>query len=1143
MAFQEAETNNTLLTANTVTVNSTFQGSMGANGDLDYFRIQPSAGGLLTMNFTHPGTVGTGGGNIRLQLRDSNDVVIAYKDFTGSGKFEATVPSSGNYYVTVVEADKYTNTFTEGIYSVATTFVSDANSAYDGASNNTIDSAVSKLSDGVTTLTPGGVVTGTLGAEADTDYFKLQSSTGGLLTMNFTHPGTVGTGGGNIRLQLRDSNDVVIAYKDFTGSGKFEATVPSSGNYYVTVVEADKYTNTFTEGIYSVATTFVSDANSAYDGASNNTIDSAVSKLSDGVTTLTPGGVVTGTLGAEADTDYFKLQSSTGGLLTMNFTHPGTVGTGGGNIRLQLRDSNDVVIAYKDFTGSGKFEATVPSSGNYYVTVVEADKYTNTFTEGIYSVATTFVSDANSAYDGASNNTIDSAVSKLSDGVTTLTPGGVVTGTLGAEADTDYFKLQSSTGGLLTMNFTHPGTVGTGGGNIRLQLRDSNDVVIAYKDFTGSGKFEATVPSSGNYYVTVVEADKYTNTFTEGIYSVATTFVSDANSAYDGASNNTIDSAVSTLSDGVTTLTPGGVVTGTLSGNADTDYFKLQISAGGLLTMNFTHPGIVGTGGGNIKLQLRDSNDAVIAFKDFTASGKFEATVPSSGNYYVTVVEADKYTNTFTEGIYSIKFGVDSTAPTVSTFSPADEASSVAITSNIVLTFSEAVQRGTGNIVLKASGATVASYDSATSSNLSISGSTLTINPTADLSNNTAYSIEFAAGTIKDIAGNSYVGTTTYNFTTVAGSTPTLPLTKAKIYLGVDDSFSISNSGAALYGNSGTDAVTIAVGTAGGVIDQNVERVNFSGASSSYTFKQTGNKINVYDAAGATLLASAPVQGDADGTVLSFSNGVASATIQSGGVMLLGGATVNAIAATLLTPTLTISPAPTSGLTKAKVYMGVDDIFTVSSSGTTLYGNSGTDTITMAAGTTNVSLDQNVERINFPGASSSYTFKQTGNKINIYDAAGTTLLASTPVQGDADGTVLAFSNVTASATIQTGGVMKLGTATVSATAATAISLNTAVAVSGAGTSSAANGDFIFNVAMGNYTYSISGFGTGDKIAGPTGVTGTLDNSSFSDGSVTLQYAQLGQVVQITLTGLTSAQDGALHSLLDLNTIFGSGTIV
>ncbi|WP_350297240.1 Ig-like domain-containing protein, partial [Limnohabitans sp. Rim8] len=78
-----------------------------------------------------------------------------------------------------------------------------------------------------------------------------------------------------------------------------------------------------------------------------------------------------------------------------------------------------------------------------------------------------------------------------------------------------------------------------------------------------------------------------------------------------------------------------------------------------------------------------------------------------------------------------------------------------------------AIAKGTGNIVLKTSaGLVVATYDAATSTNLSISGSTLTINPTADLGYSTAYSVELATGSVKDSAGNIYTETTAYNFTT-----------------------------------------------------------------------------------------------------------------------------------------------------------------------------------------------------------------------------------------------------------------------------------------------------------------------------------------------------------------------------------------
>jgi len=124
----------------------------------------------------------------------------------------------------------------------------------------------------------------------------------------------------------------------------------------------------------------------------------------------------------------------------------------------------------------------------------------------------------------------------------------------------------------------------------------------------------------------------------------------------------------------------------------------------------------------------------------------------------------------FSDGIIAAPNG---SAPTVTTFSPVDEATGVAVSANIVVTFNEAIQRGTGSIMLKTSaGAVVATYDAATSSNLSISGSTLTINPTADLGYSTGYKVEFAAGTIKDIAGNSYAGVSDYNFATVASTIP-----------------------------------------------------------------------------------------------------------------------------------------------------------------------------------------------------------------------------------------------------------------------------------------------------------------------------------------------------------------------------------
>lgn len=116
----------------------------------------------------------------------------------------------------------------------------------------------------------------------------------------------------------------------------------------------------------------------------------------------------------------------------------------------------------------------------------------------------------------------------------------------------------------------------------------------------------------------------------------------------------------------------------------------------------------------------------------------------------------------------------DTAAPTVAAFSPANGEIGAGLSSNIVLTFSEPIQRGVGSIVLKnAAGGIVEAFDAATSSKLSIYSDTLSIHPSASFLFGTKYSVEFSPGTIKDMVGNEYAGTSQYSFTTTGTSLPT----------------------------------------------------------------------------------------------------------------------------------------------------------------------------------------------------------------------------------------------------------------------------------------------------------------------------------------------------------------------------------
>ncbi|MCY4128882.1 MAG: spondin domain-containing protein [Gammaproteobacteria bacterium] len=114
-------------------------------------------------------------------------------------------------------------------------------------------------------------------------------------------------------------------------------------------------------------------------------------------------------------------------------------------------------------------------------------------------------------------------------------------------------------------------------------------------------------------------------------------------------------------------------------------------------------------------------------------------------------------------------------APTVSTYDPADDATSVAVNTNLVLTFNKSVQAGTGNIVIRPASGSDITID-VTSSQVTFSDSTVTINPTSDLSYGTDYHVRIASGAIEDSSENDYAGiddATTWNFSTI----PTVPVT------------------------------------------------------------------------------------------------------------------------------------------------------------------------------------------------------------------------------------------------------------------------------------------------------------------------------------------------------------------------------
>lgn len=154
--------------------------------------------------------------------------------------------------------------------------------------------------------------------------------------------------------------------------------------------------------------------------------------------------------------------------------------------------------------------------------------------------------------------------------------------------------------------------------------------------------------------------------------------------------------------------------------------------------------------------------------------------------------------------------GPDLAAPTLSSTSPADNATDIAIDATIDLVFSETVTLETGNIVLRDNDggfADLETFNVATGTGsgggtvalatTSVTNDTVRITPGTNMVNNIEHAVRVAATCIDDLAGNSYAGITddtTVSFTTVSSAS----FSPADLFAGSEDGFILAPGDTAL---------------------------------------------------------------------------------------------------------------------------------------------------------------------------------------------------------------------------------------------------------------------------------------------------------------------------------------------------------
>ncbi|MFA5239809.1 MAG: Ig-like domain-containing protein [Phycisphaerae bacterium] len=114
----------------------------------------------------------------------------------------------------------------------------------------------------------------------------------------------------------------------------------------------------------------------------------------------------------------------------------------------------------------------------------------------------------------------------------------------------------------------------------------------------------------------------------------------------------------------------------------------------------------------------------------------------------------------------------EAVAPTISTYSPADDAEGVSVIAPLVIEFDESVLRGIGDIkIYKTSDDSLVESINVQLSGIAIADDTVTVTRSVTLAAETAYYVLITAGAFTDLLGNDFAGiavTTVWSFTTAA---------------------------------------------------------------------------------------------------------------------------------------------------------------------------------------------------------------------------------------------------------------------------------------------------------------------------------------------------------------------------------------
>ena len=330
----------------------------------------------------------------------------------------------------------------------------------------------------------GQDVYGTLVANQDTDYYKVEITDSGIYS--FTGSNKISK---DTKLQVYNTNQWSIINSECiwnnntsTGTWNFDLTL-SRGTYYVKIYEWDD------RGDYYFKVTQKASANETIPDRYGDEHRSTTAH------DISVGQQINGCLAQGEDRDYYRVVISDSGIYNIS----GTTGISN-DVELTILSNNDNNIyeyhpTWNNNTHSGTWDIDVAlSQGTYYIRVYEWDD------RGLYSFR---IVEKKSAGETKVDHFGDEHQMSTAHDIST---GSTINGMLGAWEEQDYYRFQVSKAG----TFTVSGTTSISN-DTQLTVYDKNGYSVAAENPTwnnnkqsGTWKFNVSL-GKGTYYIRVYE--------------------------------------------------------------------------------------------------------------------------------------------------------------------------------------------------------------------------------------------------------------------------------------------------------------------------------------------------------------------------------------------------------------------------------------------------------------------------------------------------------------------------------------------------------------------------------------------------------------------------------------------------------------